>query len=174
MSRERRACARCIGWRCSCRSAIHGMRCMPATRYTGSTTRKPTAYPARSTRTTQRAFSAACAGLRSGIITTSPVRICFASRRKRHGAKIIGASRTGRRLIGSLPSRWRTSRASISADIGSGTGRQPSRFRASLFVKLNSPKIPALMMKIRSFVRHVRPYLGRVGSRDGSARKNLQ
>jgi transposase-like protein len=89
------------------------------------TIRKPihSADPTKSTRTKLRAFSAACAGPKSGTITIWPARTSSASHKRRHGARIIGGSQTGRRLIASSRSPCGTSRASISAATGSGARR---------------------------------------------------
>ena len=48
-------------------------------------------------RTWRRNISAACAGLRSATITTSPAPICSGTPRKRHGAKITAACRMASR-----------------------------------------------------------------------------
>jgi transposase-like protein len=63
-------------------------------------------------------FSRGCAGLRSGITTTSQVRTLLSLRKGAHGARITGATPTVSRPI--VLWRWRcgTSRASISANTG--------------------------------------------------------
>jgi len=52
-------------------------------------------------------FSAACAAPRSATTTISPVSICSATRKRRHGAKIIAASPTA--------SRWRRLRLALNS-----------------------------------------------------------
>jgi hypothetical protein len=79
--------------------AVRGTNCTAASRCTASIIKRRTALAMASTATTRRVFSAACAGPRSGTIITSRVRTSSVSRKRLHGARIIGATRTASILL---------------------------------------------------------------------------